>query len=78
MDPEEFRQVHVPSLVLVGSRDSLRFEAERGVAENPDLSLSVVEGASHLFEEPGTLEEALQRTVDWFSSKFFASIRSAG
>jgi dienelactone hydrolase len=74
VEPDELLRVHVPSLVLVGSRDSLRFEAERGVAGNPALSLSIVEGASHLFEEPGTLEEALQRTVDWFSSQF-SSVR---
>jgi predicted phosphoribosyltransferase/dienelactone hydrolase len=78
IEPEEFQQVHVPSLVLVGSRDSLRFDAERSVAENPDLTLSIVDGASHLFEEPGTLEEALRHTVGWFSSKFFAPVRNAG
>jgi predicted phosphoribosyltransferase/dienelactone hydrolase len=72
----EFHKVHVPSLVLVGSRDPLRFEAERGVTGNSDLSLSIVEGASHLFEEPGTLDEALRRTVDWFASHCLASVRA--
>ncbi|HLF70775.1 MAG TPA: alpha/beta fold hydrolase [Dehalococcoidia bacterium] len=66
MEAQEFRGVRVPSLVLVGSHDPLRFDAERGVAGCPELTLSVVEGASHLFEEPGTLEQALEATVGWF------------
>jgi dienelactone hydrolase len=74
IEPDEYREVRVPSLVLIGSMDPLRFDAERGVAENPELSLSIVEGASHLFEESGTLEEALRLTVDWFTSKFFTPV----
>jgi predicted phosphoribosyltransferase/alpha-beta hydrolase superfamily lysophospholipase len=74
IEPEELRRVHVPSLVLIGSRDPLRADVQRGVAGSPELTLSMVEGASHLFEEPGTLEEALHRTVDWFSSRFFATV----
>jgi alpha-beta hydrolase superfamily lysophospholipase len=66
--------VRIPSLVLIGSRDPLRSDVQRGVAGSPELTLSIVEGASHLFEEPGTLEEALDLTVDWFTSKFFAPV----
>jgi putative phosphoribosyl transferase len=40
----------------------------------PSLTLSVVEGASHLFGEPGTLEEATQRTVDWFQSRLLQPV----
>jgi predicted phosphoribosyltransferase/pimeloyl-ACP methyl ester carboxylesterase len=69
MEPAEFRAVSVPSLVLIGSHDPLRFGVERGVAGCPQLTLSVVEGASHLFEEPGTLEQALERTAKWFHEK---------
>jgi len=69
MEPEDFRSVRVPSLVLIGSHDPLRAGVEWGVIACPQLTLSVVEGASHLFEEPGTLEEALHRTVDWFTAK---------
>jgi predicted phosphoribosyltransferase/alpha-beta hydrolase superfamily lysophospholipase len=64
----ELQRVHVPSLLLVGSQDPLANGL--GPGNNPDLRLSVVEGAGHLFEEPGTLEEALKRTVDWFTSTF--------
>ncbi|HLF77801.1 MAG TPA: alpha/beta fold hydrolase [Dehalococcoidia bacterium] len=69
MDAHQFRAVQVPTLVLIGSRDPLRRNVERDVAGCPELTLSVVEGASHLFEEPGTLQEALERTVRWFRSR---------
>jgi pimeloyl-ACP methyl ester carboxylesterase len=69
MEASQFRAVQVPSLVLIGSRDPLRRKVEREVASCPELTLSVVDGASHLFEEPGTLQEALERTVGWFKSK---------
>ncbi|MGE0060289.1 MAG: alpha/beta fold hydrolase [Dehalococcoidia bacterium] len=71
MEPAEFRAIDIPSLVLVGSYDPLLSEVRAGVALNPLLTLSVVEGASHLFGEPGALEEALARTVDWFESALF-------
>lgn len=71
MEPEEFRAIEVPSLVLVGSYDPLLSEVRAGVAGNPSLTLSVVEGASHLFGEPGALEEALSRTVAWFEAALF-------
>ncbi|HWC28957.1 MAG TPA: alpha/beta fold hydrolase [Dehalococcoidia bacterium] len=77
MEAADFRAVTVPSLVLIGSRDPLRRQVEAGTADQPQLTLSVVEGASHLFEEPGTLEEATQRTVEWFNSKLLQPAPSA-
>jgi predicted phosphoribosyltransferase/dienelactone hydrolase len=74
IEPHELQQVHVPSLVLIGSADPLRFDVQMGVAGNSQLKLSIVEGASHLFEEPGTLEEALRRTVDWFTLKLLMAV----
>jgi len=32
-----------------------------------EKQLSIVPGASHLFEEPGTLEKAAKLAADWFS-----------
>ena len=68
MEAADFQRVNLPSLVLIGSRDPLLTNVRADVAGCPQLTLSVVEGASHLFEEPGTLEEALNQTVDWFRS----------
>jgi putative phosphoribosyl transferase len=60
--------VRAPTLLLVGSLDGpvidfnrRAFEALRTVKE-----LVIVEGAGHLFEEPGTLDEVVRRARDWF------------
>jgi predicted phosphoribosyltransferase/dienelactone hydrolase len=54
------------SLVIIGSEDPLLPDVRAGVARCPAARLSVVTGAGHLFEEPGTLDEALKLTVEWF------------
>jgi putative phosphoribosyl transferase len=40
-----------------------------------DVRLEIVPGATHLFEEPGTLEEVARRASEWFS-RFLVSDRS--
>ena len=35
---------------------------------NAEKELVIVPGASHLFEEPGTLERVAQLAADWFRS----------
>jgi dienelactone hydrolase len=61
-------RVQAPTLLLVGGADipviALNEQALaqlRGVKE-----LAIVPGATHLFEEPGTLEEVARRARDWF------------
>lgn len=61
--------VQAPTLLLVGGNDDAVLELNRqalrrlGAAEK---HLIVVPGASHLFSEPGTLEEVARRAGDWF------------
>jgi putative phosphoribosyl transferase len=60
--------VHAPTLLIVGGADttvlSLNQQAQRTLrCEN---GLTVVPGATHLFEEPGTLEQVAQLAADWF------------
>jgi hypothetical protein len=38
----------------------------QAVAVTEYTTLAEVQGAGHLFEEPGTLEQAVRRTVEWF------------
>ena len=62
------RRVRAPTLIIVGSEDLpvLRWN-EATMALLPGLKrLSVVPGASHLFEEPGALAEVERMTVQWF------------
>jgi putative phosphoribosyl transferase len=61
--------VRAPTLLIVGALDDavlgLNREAQRHLrGEN---QLVVVPGASHLFEEPGTLEQAAGLARDWFT-----------
>lgn len=68
----DWEALDIPSLVLIGSEDPLLPDVRSGVARCPAATLSVVAGASHLFEEPGTLEEALRLTVEWFRAQLAA------
>ncbi|HSP41945.1 MAG TPA: alpha/beta family hydrolase [Luteolibacter sp.] len=63
------RHVQAPVLLIVGSRDEvvLRWNHETMELLPGVRKLSVVQGASHLFEEPGTLDEAADLAADWFA-----------
>jgi pimeloyl-ACP methyl ester carboxylesterase len=61
-------RVQAPTLLIVGGRDDVvielnqrAFERLRGVKE-----LVIVPGATHLFEEPGALEEVARLAARWF------------
>ena len=63
-------QVTAPTLLVVGGRD------EQVLALNEDAAgrlggehrMHVVPGASHLFPEPGALEQVARSAVDWFET----------
>lgn len=61
-------EVRSPTLLLVGGRDTEVLELNRRAqAElHCESRLDVVPGATHLFEEPGTLDEVAQRARRWF------------
>jgi putative phosphoribosyl transferase len=63
-------RVSAPTLLIVGARDAgvieLNEEA-RGALVHCTRELVLVPGATHLFEEPGTLETAAQHAVQWFA-----------
>jgi dienelactone hydrolase len=66
------RRVRAPTLLLVGSRDSQVLDLNQGaIAQLTCFArLVVIPGASHLFEEPGTLEEAGRLAAAWFVRHF--------
>ena len=61
--------VQAPTLLIVGSADEIVLELNReALGELRCTSeLAIVEGATHLFEEPGTLAEAAILASDWFT-----------
>jgi putative phosphoribosyl transferase len=60
--------VRVPTLLVVGGEDGQVLELNRQARQRLRCvnRLAVVPGAGHLFEEPGTLEEAAALARDWF------------
>lgn len=65
-------QVRAATLLIVGSRDPLVLDLNRSAAAQLrcEHKLMVVGGASHLFEEPGALEEVADLAVDWLHDHF--------
>lgn len=60
--------VRAPTLLIVGSLDTQVIELNRqAMAQlNCKKELAIVPGATHLFEEPGTLDQVLQLAAGWF------------
>lgn len=61
--------VRAPTLLLVGERDGQVLALNEQAAERIGARcvVSVVPGATHLFEEPGALEEVARRAGDWLA-----------
>lgn len=66
---QSLEQVKSPTLLLVGGRDEDVIELNReAYARLPcTKELSIIPGATHLFEEAGTLEEVARQAAVWFS-----------
>jgi dienelactone hydrolase len=62
------RAVRQPTLLIVGGRDDLVIELNRRALEQlaGEARLEIVPDATHLFEEPGALEQVARLARDWF------------
>jgi putative phosphoribosyl transferase len=62
-------RVKAPTLLMVGGDDSPVIEMNQEAFERLgcEKELKIVPGATHLFEEPGTLEEVVRLARDWFA-----------
>jgi putative phosphoribosyl transferase len=70
-------RVHVPVLLLVGGRDEQVLGYNRSVLRHlPSAQLAVVRGATHLFEEPGALEEVARLAAGWFKGRLHVPVPS--
>ena len=60
-------QVQAPTLLIVGGADDVVIDLNRRAMRRMQapVSLEIVPGATHLFEEPGTLEEVSRLAVAW-------------
>lgn len=61
-------QVRAPTLLIVGGRDPVVIDLNREAFARLrcEKKLEIIPGATHLFEEPGALEEVARLARDWF------------
>ncbi len=61
-------KVMAPTLLIVGGLDQhvLELNKQAMARMRADRNLALVDGATHLFEEPGALEEVARLAGDWF------------
>jgi putative phosphoribosyl transferase len=61
-------RVKAPTLLIVGGRDLPVIDMNREAFEHlhVDKRLEIVPGATHLFEEPGALEQVARLAREWF------------
>ncbi len=65
----ELAKVRAPTLLLVGGADTEVLALNRAAYAKLqcEKELSVIPDASHLFEEPGALDDVARQATDWFS-----------
>lgn len=64
---QNIAKVKAPTLLLVGGLDFQVIEMNRTAANamNAECKIAIIEGATHLFEEPDTLEQVAQMAQQW-------------
>ncbi|MGH2723727.1 MAG: dienelactone hydrolase family protein [Actinomycetota bacterium] len=62
-------EVRAPTLLIVGSLDEpvIGMNREAMSRMSAPVELRIVDGASHLFEEPGTMDQVAALARDWFA-----------
>ena len=62
-------KVQAPTLLIVGGNDDIVIELNEMARDQMrcEVKLEIIPGATHLFEEPGTLEHVSKLGSDWFS-----------
>lgn len=66
---EALAQLHAPTLLVVGGLDTQVIELNEQALRlipSAEKHLAIVPGATHLFEEPGTLAQAAELALGWF------------
>ncbi len=71
--------VQAPTLLIVGSLDAVVIGMNREAAQKLrcENKTVLVPGATHLFEEPGALEQVSTLAQDWFSAHLHRGTRAA-
>jgi putative phosphoribosyl transferase len=73
--PAALKAVHAPTLLIVGGADDVVIGLNRRAGDllQCEKEIVIVPGATHLFEERGTLEEVARLASNWFVGHFPAA-----
>jgi putative phosphoribosyl transferase len=65
---EALAEVQAPTLLIVGGEDDVVIELNKQAIKRMrcEVKLEIIPGATHLFAEPGALEQVAQLASDWF------------
>jgi dienelactone hydrolase len=71
-------KVTTPTLLIVGGRDAPVIQMNREAMRlmRGEVKLEIVPGATHLFEEPGTLDQVARLAADWFVRHLRPAVRA--
>lgn len=72
---EALGRVRAPTLLIVGGLDTVVIDLNKEAMTkmtHAEVRLEIVPGASHLFEEPGALDEVARLAIDWFRAHLAA------
>jgi dienelactone hydrolase len=71
---DALREVKSPTLLIVGGLDHavIRMNEDAYHQLQCEKELRIIPGATHLFEEPGTLEQVARLAADWFQEHLIA------
>ena len=72
--------VRAPTLLIVGGHDFGVIELNQRALEQlqTEKELAIVSGATHLFEEPGALEQVARLATEWFKRYLTDGPRTPG
>jgi len=76
---DALRSVAVPTLLIVGGNDEPVIGMNQTALARlkcPEKKLIIIPGATHLFEEPGTLEEVARIAAGWFTQYLATASRA--
>jgi putative phosphoribosyl transferase len=76
---EALRRIGAPTLLIVGGADEPVIELNREAMSQmvARVELAIVPGATHLFEEPGALEQVAGLAKDWFLTYLPVSVSTS-
>ena len=73
---DALEEVRAPTLLIVGGKDDVVIDLNREAARRMTAPhrTEIVAGATHLFEEPGTLEQVAELAAAWFTEYLHAPV----